>query len=255
MFFRSAICIAAVLVATSGCNSSPTSPSTTTNGPPLPVIAESVNYVFRASPGDTVDAAWQETYHAWATTTLGVSEPRRITYNKYTSRAHMQSVTGVGNTNAYADRASFAVHTLWPIDNHEVIHLFTSSWGDPVALVNEGMAVAFQIDPSRDLTPRWSGTPLHELVRQFRQQGRLVALTRLVETSGYRGEDPNVAYPEAGSFMRWLIDHHGLGSVRALYARAAGPNEPAAGVRAALIAVYGRTLEELEQAWLADLPR
>lgn len=173
MFSRSAICIAAALVVSLGCSGSPTSPSATASGPSLPIIGESANYVFRASPGDTVDAAWQETYHAWAIAALGVSSTRRITYNKYTSRAHMQSVTGVGNTNAYADRASFALHTLWPTDNHEVIHLFTSGWGDPVALVNEGTAVAFQIDPLRDLTPRWSGTPLHELARQFRQQGRL----------------------------------------------------------------------------------
>ena len=255
MFSRSARWIAAALVAALGCSGSPTSPSPPSNGPPLPIIGESANYVFRASAGDAVDAVWQETYHAWAVATLGVSSTRRITYNKYTSRAHMQSVTGVGNTNAYADRAGFALHTLWPIDNHEVVHLFTSGWGDPVALVNEGMAVAFQIDPSRDLTPRWSGTPLHELARLFRQQGRLVALTRLVETSGWRAEDPNVAYPESGSFMRWLIDQHGLESVRALYARAAGPNEPAAGVRAAMVAVYGRPLEELEQEWLAFLPR
>ena len=55
--------------------------------------------------------------------------------------------------------------------------------------------------------------------------------------------------------MRWLLDQYGLESVRALYARAAGPNEPAAGVRLSLVAVYGRTLEELEQAWLASLPR
>jgi hypothetical protein len=34
--------------------------------------------------------------------------------------------------------------------------LLTSSWGSPVSLINEGMAVAFQIDPARGLIPRWS---------------------------------------------------------------------------------------------------
>jgi hypothetical protein len=34
--------------------------------------------------------------------------------------------------------------------------LLTSSWGSPVALINEGMTVAFQIDPARGLIPRWS---------------------------------------------------------------------------------------------------
>jgi hypothetical protein len=215
------------------------------------VISETPNYILRASGGDTINATWQEAYHTWATTTLAVTPTRKITYNKYTSRSHMQTVVGVGNTNAYADRNAYAIHTIWPIDNHEVVHLFTSTWGDPVALVNEGVAVAFQVDPSRDLTPRWSGTALHDLVRQFRQQGRLVPLATLVETASWRSQDSNVAYPESGSFMRWLIDSYGLDHVRALYARASGPNEPAAGVRASFAAVYNRSVDELEAAWLA----
>ena len=51
--------------------------------------------------------------------------------------------------------------------------------------------------------------------------------------------------------MRWLIDGYGLERIRNLYARAAGPAEPAAGVRASFAAVYMVTLEELEARWLA----
>jgi hypothetical protein len=217
------------------------------------VIGETSHYVLRASDGDTINGTWQEAYHEWATATLGVTALRKITYNKYTSRAHMQAVVGVGNTNAYADRDAYAIHTIWPIDNHEVVHLFTSTWGSPGALVNEGVAVAYQIDPSRDQIPRWSGTALHDLSRQFRQQGRLLPLATLVETASWRSQDPNVAYPESGSFMRWLIDTYGLDRLRNLYARATGPNEPAAGVRSAFATVYGRSLDELEAAWLAAL--
>jgi hypothetical protein len=247
------ISLGLLAMAAARCGDSPTGPSPAAQT--LPLIGESANYILRASAGDSIDSAWQEAYHAWATAALGVTPPRKITYNKYTSRAHMQSIVGVGNTNAYADRNTYAIHTIWPIDNHEVVHLFTSSWGDPVALVNEGMAVAFQVDPTRDLTPRWSGTPLHDLARQFRQQGRFVPLARLTETASWRTQDSNVAYPESGSFMRWLIDEYGLDRLRALYARAAGPNEAAAGVRASFAAVYEQSLDALEQAWVASLTR
>jgi hypothetical protein len=71
----------------------------------------------------------------------------------------------------------------------------------------------------------------------------------------WRQQDPNVAYPVSGSFMRWLIDAHGLNAVRTLYARAAGPSESVAGVRAAFAAVYGQSLDELESAWLAAVVR
>lgn len=231
------------------CGNSPTAPSD--NAQMLPVIGETPNYILRASSGDTINGAWQETYHAWATVTLGATPARKITYNKYTSRSHMQTVVGVGNTNAYADQSAYAIHTIWPIDNHEVVHLLTGPWGNSVALVNEGVAVAFQVDPSRDLIPRWSGTPLHDLTRQFRQQGRFVPLASLVETTAWRSQDPNVAYPESGSFMRWLIDTYGLERLRALYARGLGANESSAGVRTSFAAVYGRSLDELETAWLA----
>jgi len=233
------------------CGASPAGPSSAAQA--LPLVAETANYSYRASGGDTINTAWQERYHAWATATLGVTPRQRIVYFKYTSRSHMESVIGVGNTNAWADPVAYVIHTIWPTDNHEVVHLFTSGWGSPGALVNEGMAVAFQIDPARDLIPRWSGTPLHDLTRQFRQQGRFVPLSALIETSSWRSQDGNVVYPESGSFMRWLIDGYGLDRIRALFARAAGPNESAVGVRAGFAAVYGVSLDELEQAWLAFL--
>ena len=244
--------LAAVLLS-SGCGGgspgSPTSPSSTQS---LPVFAETEHYVYRAAAGDTIDTAWQERYHAWATAALDVA-PGRITYHKYQSRTHMQQVVGVGNTNAYADRNAFAIHTIWRIDNHEVVHLFTSTWGSPVALINEGMAVAYQIDPGRDLVARWSGTPLHTLARQFRSEGRLVPLSRIIETAGWRTQDSNITYPQAGSFVRWLIDTYGLDRMRLLYGRSAGTNEAATGVRAAFAAVYRVSLDEAEQAWLLML--
>jgi hypothetical protein len=249
---RRVISVGLLAMAVARCGGSPTSPSPTASStvPALPLIAETTNYIFRASQGDTIDTAWQEDYHAWATATLGVTPRQKIVYYKYTSRAHMQSLIGVGNTNAWADPAAYAIHTIWPIDNHEVVHLYTSAWGSPGALVNEGMAVAFQIDPRRDLIPRWSGTPLHDLARQFRQQSRLVPLAALAQTDSFRSHDANVTYPESGSFMRWLIDTYGLDRVRTLYARAAGPTEAAAGVRATFSAVYGVSLDALEQGWL-----
>lgn len=247
--------LAAILCALSSaqCGNSPTTPSE--SGQFLPVVSETPNYILRASSGDTINGTWQEAYHAWVTTTLGVTPARKITFNKYTSRSHMQAVVGVGNTNAYADRYAYAIHTIWPTDNHEVVHLFTSAWGDPVALVNEGVAVAFQVDPSRDLIPRWSGSALHDLARQFRQQGRSVPLATIVDTASWRSQDPNVVYPQSGSFMRWLIDSYGLDRLRALYARAAGPNEPGAGVRASFATVYGMPFDQLEAAWIAVLTK
>jgi hypothetical protein len=144
----------AVLTATilaAACGGSPTAPD---NLPALAVQEETAAYTHRAAPGDPIDTAWQQTYHDWAVATLEVSLTRRVLYNKYLSRQHMGAITGKSNTNGYATLESFEIHTISPMDNHEVVHLFTSTFGFPVALFNEGIAVAHQTNPARGTSLR-----------------------------------------------------------------------------------------------------
>jgi hypothetical protein len=233
-----------------GCGGSPTAPGATAA---LSERLESEHYVFAYAAGDRVDAEWQEVFHRWATEALGVSPTQRITYNKYTSRAHMGQVVGVSNTNAYADGPRFAIHTLWPTDNHEVVHLYSYPWGMPVALFTEGLAVAFQANPAaQDLVPKWNGTPIHELARRFRASGRLLPIGQLAATSGFRQYDSSVTYPEAGSFVRFLIDQRGLDPIKRLFASVTA-DSGADTVRRQVETIYGTSLEELEREWLAFL--
>lgn len=245
------LAIVAAMVA-SGCGKHPVSP-TSPSGLPLSERVETTSYVFRYAAGDTVDAAWQETFRAWAVAALDVRVPQRVTYNKYVGRSHMGDLTGRYNTNGYAEPASFTIHTIWPIDNHEVIHVYSALFGSPVALLNEGLAVAHQTDPARgDLTPKWSGTPVHDWARQFRRRGTLIPIGSLLATDDFRRFDDTTTYPEAGSFVRYLLDTYGLASMKRLFA---GGNaaDSADAVRAQVHAVYGRDVADLEREWWAML--
>jgi hypothetical protein len=163
----------------------------------------------------------------------------------------MGQLTGSYTTNAYADRGAFAIHTLWPIDNHEIIHLFGSTFGNPVALWTEGMAVAFTVNaPAGDFVAKWNGTPVHLRARQLQQAGRLVPIGDLLETSGFRHFDSDVTYPEAGSFVRYLLDTYGLDRWKQLYGKGE-PNEIASSLRAHFESVYGRSVDAVEADWLA----
>jgi hypothetical protein len=229
------------------CGGSPTSPSSV----PLSQSLETASYLFQYAEGDGVDTDWQERYHAWAIQALQVSVSRRIVYNKYMSLSHMGQLTGTYGTNAFANREAFAVHTLWRTDNHEVIHLFGSLFGNPVALWSEGMAVAFQMNaPGGDYSARWNGTPVHAAARQFRQQGRLVPIADLLETNSFRRFDSNVTYPQAGSFVRYLLDTYGLETWKRLYGLG-GPADTAAAVREHFESIYGLTITAVEADWLA----
>ena len=147
--------VVALACGASACGS-PASPSSA-EGMALGRVIETASFEFRFAASDSVDVAWQEAYHAWAIAALGIPAPRRIRYYKYLSRAHMGTHTGNSNTNAFANPDLFEIHTIWRFDNHEVVHLYSSVWGHPVALWTEGLAVAFQTDPpAGDFVARWN---------------------------------------------------------------------------------------------------
>lgn len=240
---------AAVVLFAAGCGSStPTSPSDLS----LSERIETAHFVFHYSAGDGVDSAWQEAYHEWAVAELGVT-PQVIQYNKYQTRAQMAALTGRGNTNGFADAPASAIHTLFPTDNHEVVHIYAASWGFPVALFEEGLAVAHQTNPSaHDFVPRWGGTALDDLVRRLRALDGVPPIAVIAETAAFRARDGDIMYPVAGSFVRFLIDTQGIGAMRRLYGEM--PNDATLStVRAAFFRTYGFTLDEADARWVASL--
>jgi len=247
---RLAAMLVLTLLSSAACDSaSPTSPSAS----PLPVIAESAHYVVHAGAGETVDTDWQEAYHQWAAERLGVKPDRKIGYYKYTSRQHMGQHTGQYNTNAYADPVRFEIHTLWPTDNHEVVHLFMSLVGQSTALFAEGMAVAFQTDPVKGVfESRFNGEEVHHAARRYLDAGQLVLpLDRIIETSGFRSiADSTLVYREAGSFVRFLIDRFGLQAVLAFFRAGGSPPDTAPAVKSRFRTAFGLSFEEAEAAWL-----
>ena len=245
--------IAASLLAVVACGgSSPTAPR---GAAALSQVVETEAFLFRSLPGDDIQIDRQLAYHAWAQQELGLTAARRITYNKYVSREHMGDVIGVSNTNAWAEAPAYAIHTIWVYDNHECVHLYASALGMPVSLLTEGLAVAFQTNPmANDFVPRWSGTFVHDLARTFRTDGRLVPIDQMLQTSQFRSQDPNVAYPEAGSFARFLIDAYSLATFKDLYGRVTS-NDAAATVAAKFASIYGKPVGALEAEWWAVLDR
>lgn len=242
-------CVAAVAVTACASPTGPGNPGALGLGRSI----TTASFEFRYAAGDTVDAGWQEDFHRWAIAELGVTPPKRIVFHKYFSREHMRGQTGVGTTNAYADPDRYELHTIWPTDNHEVIHLYASSWGRPVALWSEGLAVSYQVDPvGNDFVPKWSRVPLHSRARQLRDAGRLLPIRDLLTSSGFRSFDPDVTYPEAGSFMQVVRATCGLDGVRRLFGSGA-VSDSVASVREQFQAGCARTIEDVELEWLALL--
>ncbi len=250
---RSAVALALSAMLVAGCGGK--NPASA-NVPPLPLAVETAHYAFHYASGDSVNADWQETYHVWATARLGVQLTGKIGYYKYRSRQEMGEHTGAYNTNGFADAGHMDIHTLWSTDNHEVVHLFMSTFGESTALFSEGVAVAFQTDPAKgDFDSRFNGEEVHHAARRYLDAGQLVLpLDRIIETSGFRAvSDSELSYREAGSFVRFVIDRYGLDRFLAFYRSGVTPNDAKATIKPRFSNAMGLAFEDAEAAWLEML--
>lgn len=233
------------LLATAACGDGTVSPAES-----LSERRETQHFVFHYAPGDRVDSDGQEAYHAWLLSTWGVQLGRKIDYFKYRDRAHKRSVMGVdGNGIAYPDR--YEVHTIWPRDEHETVHVVViAALGSGPVLFDEGVAVAFQVDPAAgNLVARWSGRPVHDIACETWAQGRVPPLEQLIASeASFRGFDEGLTYPLAGSFVRFLVDTRGLEPVKRIF-REMRRADGAATVRTKFRAIFGAELDAVWDEW------
>lgn len=173
-------------------------------------------------------------------------------YNKYRDNAQMNSVTGRGC--CFAEPETLTIHTLYPRDSHEVVHVYVvRGFGIPSNLLSEGLAVALQVDPAAgDFVPRWNGVPLHEHARAFRQGGQLIALADMLTTNQFRSHSAAISYPEAGSFAWYLIENYGLDKYLARFP-GANWDDSTARIRSVFQAAFGFSIEQAEAEWHAML--
>ena len=246
--------VAGVVLTACGGGGSPASPSQPSPAA-HPIASESAHFRFFKGEGDVIEADRQEAFHAWAVARLGVTVPAKIDYHKYVSREDMGAHTGRYNTNGYAEPERFAIHTLWPWDNHETVHVYSALIGRPSDFFNEGIAVAFQTDPLNGrFEPAFNGLDVHEAARQYRGIGQLVLpLSCIVATSDFRAvSDSVLAYREAGSFVAFLIERFGIDGIRRLF-QASTRDDSLPTIRERFQGALGVSLEQAEAEWLAFL--
>ncbi len=242
----------ALLAACGGGGGSPASPSQPSQAP-HPIASESAHFRFFKGPGDVIEVERQEAFHAWAVARLGVTVPAKIDYHKYVSREDMGAHTSRYNTNGFAVPERFAIHTLWPFDNHETVHVYSALIGRPSDFFNEGIAVALQTDPlNGNFEVTFNGLGVHDAARQYRASGQLVLpLSRIVSTNDFRAiGDSTLAYREAGSFVAFLIERHGIDSVRRFF-QTSTRDDGLPTIRERFQGALGVSLEEAEAEWLA----
>jgi hypothetical protein len=245
--------LAASTIAAVSCGKAPTGP---TASAPLPFVSESPSMRYYHEPGDSVDVARQEIFNAWALGRLGIAVPQPVEYRKYRSRTDMGRYTGNSSTNGFAEPEQFRFHTIWPWDNHEVMHVYTALFGRPSDFFNEGIAVSFQTDPvNQNFNVIFNGVEVHAAARGYLRAGTLPQpISRYVTSNGFRGiQNEELSYRVAGSFVLHITERFGLPAVLQFFRQSTNRDESLDAIRVRMQLVFGTTLEEVEGGWLAML--
>ena len=126
----------------------------------------------------------------------------------------------------------------WP-GPHEFVHIMAyDAWGPAKEWwLGEGTAVA---------AGPWLGVDVDMYAKCLSVAGKLLPLDHIVPRVQGDPLDEHLAqvtYPEAGSFMRFLIREYGREKVARLYAKGASE----------IPAVYGQSLSDLEMGWRRHL--
>ena len=240
----------AFLPAAAACDS-PAGPTAT----PLPLQRETAAMKYFYAAGDTIDVDWQEAFNAWAIGRIGVRPPQ-LEYYKYRSKGDMGDHLGVYTTNGYSEPELFRVHSIWPQDNHEVVHVLSAMIGRPSDFFNEGFAVSWQVDPKGgDFTVRFNGLQVHDASRDYLRNGALPRpLVTYVTTNRFRSiADTTMSYRMAGSFVLYLTERFGLPAVLTFLRGGGGPMESLDTIQARMQSTFGLSVEQADADWVQML--
>jgi hypothetical protein len=142
---------------------------------------------------------------------------------------------------------------------HELCHILARPYGDPPALFNEGLAVYMTERLGAPALKSLGGNLLtvDEKVKKLTGENQWIPLKELITYTEIGSDEskPSVSYPEAASFVHFLIET--FGKEKFLQAYRSLKNSSDKSIlqenQKTLAAVYGRSLSELEKQWEAAI--
>jgi len=142
---------------------------------------------------------------------------------------------------------------------HETVHVLMGQFGSPPALFNEGFAVYMSERLGAHALKDLGGgqATIADRARELKAKEDWIALAELMtytEIGSAESRSP-IAYPEAASFVKFLIDTYGKEKFLQVYQTLKNTSNPEVRARnaAELETIYGRSVPQLQEAWEAAL--
>ncbi|MGB6362412.1 MAG: hypothetical protein WBG64_07055 [Thermoanaerobaculia bacterium] len=207
---------------------------------------ETADITYHLAEGDVVDAEYQQAFHDWGTSYLGVSLPQRLHYYKYLDNAHARALSG--QPGSWADIENYTIHSVEQRQGHETIHVYSFVIGWPSDYFTEGIAVALDLNPFTGGEVGFFGGPVHVLCRDWLERGELFPIRDIVGSDNFRSGRWTYTYPQAGSFVQFLIEDYGLHRLKSLF-QAVDEYDSTGSIMSTFESIYGLSLEEAERRW------
>jgi len=169
---------------------------------------------------------------------------------KYSETGHQGAGWAFGNTvvEIYNEKEKLDPY-------HETTHVLMRPYGSPPALFNEGFAVYMSERLGAHALDAMGGgeSSIYERVRQLNGKRELIGLEELLTYTeiGSGKTNPPVAYPEAASFVKFLIETYGKERFLKAYRTLRNSSDKAVQQQnvKALETIYDKSLDELKTEW------
>lgn len=178
-------------------------------------------------------------------TRLGVPETERPKINSYFYPDSATLYATVGEKTlkkSYWDEKE--VHSVFPVDDHEIVHIVTKPYGVLPFALTEGTAFYLMGD--------YRGRPVLQVAQQVLVDGNLPDLVALVEQSVMVRINPEFVAPAAASFIGYLLEMYGPDKFLELHRTANAASSPVEFDKGFQEA-YGFTAAQAEEEWKALL--
>ncbi|MEN6574851.1 MAG: M56 family metallopeptidase [Phycisphaerales bacterium] len=138
---------------------------------------------------------------------------------------------------------------------HETTHILTGPLGNPPALFNEGFATYMSEKLGAPALENLGGgkATIHRRAKELKDKGKWIPLTELLGYTeiGSAKSRPPIAYPEAGSFVQFLIETHSKDKFLQAYRTLRNSDQKTMREEniQSLARIYGQPLDSLERQW------
>lgn len=178
-------------------------------------------------------------------TQLGVTSDLKLSYYLYPDTATIREHLSLKGA-MYVSWDDHEIHSVYPNNDHEIIHFLTDQYGKAPKAIAEGCVLYLQ--------GGWEGTPVHVAARELLLNKRLPSLNSLLNYGDFVDIDPRLSMPAAASFFGYISERRGMAMVLDLFRAANGANSYST-FAAAFGKVYQADLGAVEAEWHAFLSR